>query len=260
MIQKTFFICIFVLGIGLFVHSELEKQSHHIPSVFDFKKKEIEKSTNLQKTQEVFSYFIGTSSHESKELLSKEEAQTRWKTIQGLNHCWKNLDCGMQFPNSYASERSFYIRDLILEEIGEYLGKSIKGEEQIAQSTRAVELLLTLPDDQIRASALDLAAKLPADAKIVDVIAKEIIPELIDTELTQKVALEFERQLQAKTGKEEIILHSIEEVILHGGNFASKEMARLAPSLLSERDRPLLQKWLAALPKNSERFHLLAQK
>jgi hypothetical protein len=259
MIQKTLFLSLFLFGLGLFFHSELEKKSKNEPSVFDFKKRTVEENSSLVKTKEVFSQLLGTHNLDQKEILTKEEARARWKNIQSLNHCWRNLDCGKEFPDSYANERAFYIRDLILDEIDGLLEKSIESEEQAAQSSRAVELLLTLPDDMIRARALDLAANLPANHNLVELIANEIIPELIDIDLTEKVAKEFDRQLKEKTGKEALILKSIEEVILHGGNFASKEMARLAPSLLSERDRPLVQKWLSNLPKDSERYRLLAQ-
>ncbi len=262
MIQRTIILSFLILGVGLYIHSNLEEASSH--PEFSTRKVENSHFENFQNTlanlmgKEVQTPRVAPSA--PKLPLSAEEAKIRWKSLQHLNRCWGDLNCGTQFPDSYASERSFFIRDLMLKEIDSLLSKSFQGEEQEAQTARAVELLLKLPDDMIRAKALDLASQLPPNPKLVDLINEEIVPELIDVDLTEKVANEFARQLKAKTGQEEKILQAIEEIILRGGVFASKEMARRATQLLSERDLPLLNSWIAQLPEGSERRLLLSKR
>jgi hypothetical protein len=264
MIQKTIILSVFVLGIGLYVHSNLQEISSHSHEEFSTRKVE---NSHFEKLQNTIANLMGqetpvapVTSTPTKIALTPEAAKAHWKNIQHLHRCWENLNCGTQFPDSYASERSFFIRDLLLKEIDELLTKSFHGETQESQASRAVELLIQLPDDMIRGKALDLASQLPANPKLVDLINEEIVPELIDVELTEKVANEFARQLKAKTGQDEKILSSIEEIILRGGVFASKEMARRAPQLLSERELPLVNSWIAQLPEGSERRVLLSKR
>ncbi|RZA07330.1 MAG: hypothetical protein EOP11_07975 [Proteobacteria bacterium] len=183
------------------------------------------------------------------------EASRRWDSIGQTLLCARD-ESRCRSAETDARARHFAIRDALVEEARWFLKQTPGTKAEAAQSYRAAAQLLSFPDEAVQGAALEWILSLPPSAKTPKLMAQEL-DLVVDPELVRLSLLEVKRHL-GREG-EEPALDFAKNLLLEGGVFASREAARLIPTLLNDRNEATIRAWLAELPSDSAKARLLEE-
>jgi hypothetical protein len=184
-----------------------------------------------------------------------EEAARRWDVIEKGMACAKPAArCGL--PDTDSRARHFAIRDGLLEQARWFQEQRPRNAAEEKQSYQAASRLLSFPDEAVQGAALEWILSLPPQAKTMRSL-KNNLDLMVDPELARLAVLEAKRHLGGE-GEDEALAF-VGRLVLEGGVFASREAARLAPTLLTPSTEERLRGWLAELPPQSAKARLLRE-
>ena len=188
--------------------------------------------------------------------LDRQEAKQRWDSISSLVDCATGgSDCEDEFPSTDPSSHFFGIRDRILDEIDWFAEHQPVGEAQVARANQAYQKLLKVPDEMVQARAIEAMGALPPNEENPGLIMSSL-PDIVDTKTAQIVIKELARY---KNGKQEAaIAEYVANLIQHGANFASKELAKGLPQILTAGNRGRMERLLRELQRG-ERYNLVRE-
>lgn len=183
------------------------------------------------------------------------EAARRWTVIEkGMRCASDTADCAL--PETDSRAKQFAVRDGLLEQARWFQSQQPRNAAEEKQSYQAAARLLSFPDEAVQGAALEWILSLPPQVKTMGAIRKNM-NDMVDPELVRLTMLEAKRHLGGEG--EEAALSFVEELVLEGGIFASREAARLAPTLVTARTEERVRGWLAQLPPASAKARLLRE-
>ena len=198
--------------------------------------------------------FAAAEVKDERPVMDVAQAAARWKKIEALMKCAKEEAC--KLPETDSRSRSFAVRDGLLEAGQWFLEHKPAGAAEEKKAFRAASQLISFPDEAVQGLALEWILSLPVRADSVGLLAKEL-ELMVDPEFVRLSFLELKRHLG--TPQEEAALSLVGKVLLEGGIFASREAARLAPTLVHEGNEERFRGWLGELPPDSAKARILRE-
>lgn len=198
--------------------------------------------------------FAAAEVKDERPAMDAKEAASRWRKIEALMKCAKDEAC--KLPDTDSRARSFAVRDGLLEQGQWFLEHKPVGAEQEQKAFKAAALLVSFPDEAVQGQGLEWLLSMPVRPESVGLLKKEL-SLMVDPELVRLSFLELKRHLG--TEQEEAALALVGQVLLQGGIFASREAARLAPTLVHEGNEERFRAWLAELPPDSAKARILRE-
>lgn len=183
------------------------------------------------------------------------EAARRWDVIERGMACAKP-QARCKLPEADSRARHFAIRDGLLSQAEWFKSQRPRSAAEEKQSYQAASRLLAFPDETVQGAALEWILTLPPQSKTIRALSNNL-DLMVDPELVRLSLLEVKRHLGGEG--EGAALSFVEHLVLEGGVFASREAARLAPSLLTPHNEERIRGWLAELPPESAKARLLRE-
>jgi len=183
------------------------------------------------------------------------EAARRWGRIEKALRCASGA-AACKLPESDSRAAHFALRDGLVEQVRWFQTQTPRTPSEQKQSFDAATRLLSYPDEAVQGAALEWILSLPVQDSTIPNL-RQNLDLMVDPELVRLSLLEVKRHLG--TDGEGEALDFVGHLLLEGGVFASREAARLAPSLLTPQNEARMRGWLAELPSDSAKARLLRE-
>ena len=187
--------------------------------------------------------------------MSKREFLVRKKRIEKLLFCAKGSSCPTKLilenePNAMKAA----VKAKMLDELAWFEGKRAGNKDLEKNVIDLAHSVLSMPDEQIKVLAIQVLLNQNPRSDSVPILAKELEVS-VDPELIKNVVAEFSRHLG--TAQEELVMRSTENVILRGGIFTAREVAKNSLSLIYDGNRHIFVRWLSELQPGSVKYFAL---
>lgn len=185
--------------------------------------------------------------------LDRQEASKRWNAISKLVACSYGAACAYSLPEKESRDAFFAARDAILKQVEWFMSRSIPRED-LPQSLKAAQGLLSFQDEQVQASALKWILSMPASHNTMKILQDDL-KDTVDPDLVRLLVMELRRQMDI--GNEEAAMDFSESMLFEGSIMASREFARSVGVLITDANRSRFERWATQLPKTALKTKLL---